>query len=169
MGNERDLITGIGVRSGVLECVIANGIRRTASDKGTLQMNKKTKPLKSFTIDRSKWACESNNRMREEDSALRSYDGYKCCLGFMASACGIEEITNRGTLEQLDPKWWSKLPISFRPRDCNDSDTVLTLKAIRVNDHEKNNNKRELGLKKIFKEAGITVKFVGKYCVVEDT
>ena len=56
--------------------------------------------LKEFTIKRSEWARGKGGK----DTQLLGVDGMKCCLGFFALACGVEEdaIHNQGEPSEIN-------------------------------------------------------------------
>lgn len=49
--------------------------------------------LRTLTIDRKTWlrGVLPEDRLSGEGGELLSYQGYKCCLGFDALACGVPE------------------------------------------------------------------------------
>ncbi len=131
------------------------------------------------TIDRSKWACASNNSKMHDESALETAYGMKCCLGFLANACGIKrlirhgEIGLRGTLEDLGRTSQRKIPTAFLPTEdgkvvfnglANVRDNgTLHERCIKANDSVYDNWKRENKITALFHEGGVTVTFKGKY------
>ena len=117
--------------------------------------------IKTLTIDRSKWACKTNNEAREGGSWLCDKDGFKCCLGFLAVGCGASrsDIVDAATPE--DSPHAIRWPKEFRTSLY--ANTALAGKAMSINDKEKSNSRRESRLTKLFAKAGIKLRFKGEY------
>lgn len=134
-------------------------------------MSYSNEQLKEFTIDRSKWACASNNAVRGAGSLLEDGDGFKCCLGFYASACGLP--TGRMLQEEKmpEPKFagfgvLDSIPVYERTPAFNTAILHRSSKLIGVNDNILNDQEREEKVAKLFTENGIKVNFIGEYLTV---
>ena len=137
-----------------------------------------TNQITELTIDRATWACKPNNDVREGYSEMRDRDGFKCCLGFLAEACGIESTPGiHTTPASYTSDEMAKLPVNFRPIVSTkgryngygslysgyDDNTDLANSCIQANDEDLDNKVRESTLKGLFQQAGIKLTFHGKY------
>lgn len=123
--------------------------------------------ITTFTIDRSKWL----NGSISYDSAMRDTKGRMCCLGFYGKACGVKAkaMTGIGYPHQLDATavpdemhWLIEEFGAFNTGRGRNTPHCTQL----VGDNDSDllaKREREARIKKGFKEAGITVKFVGRY------
>lgn len=117
---------------------------------------KKYKDIEEFKINRATW-------LRGEGSSLLDGQGKMCCLGFYSLACGLKpsDIEHQGSpggvvQDQEDVKW--KTFLLYK----DSSDSAVCLKLMSINDGADIDDKeREKDIKKIFKVAGVTVKFEG--------
>lgn len=128
----------------------------------------KYKKLKSFTVDRAKWARGG----RGGNPGLLNDAGNMCCLGHISKQCGAKLNTFYGMPEDLAIDVHSKpyallkdflisIDVTAR-RDFYNND--LAGKAAIINDSRKTSDKqREAKLTKLFAKAGYKLKFVGKY------
>ena len=79
--------------------------RRYLADGGVSPTRKQSiKLLRSFTIDRKRWARGpfGSNKLFSRGGFTRG-PGRKCCIGFYAEACGFEpkELDGYGTLQMM--------------------------------------------------------------------
>ncbi len=116
-------------------------------------------PVTAFTVDRATWLHGENR-----DTFLkRRDDGKKCCLGFLALACGIPEeaITGVRVLKHLDEPDRMKLPVQLHPQYLS--------ALMELNDEQliayglPSDTEREARLTRMFSTAGIDVTFTGSY------
>ena len=113
------------------------------------QEDQHIRPVKSFVIDEGKWSCARDSR---SDQTLLSKNGSKCCLGFLALACGAttKEIADEGDLSRLG---LSNFGLNGRVHD----------RAIAINDDwEMPFETKKEKLTELFKKRGIVVKFVDR-------
>lgn len=137
--------------------------------------SKTLKDVKSFTVDRKTWYRGKSG----DSSCLLNNAGNRCCLGFYASACGVEDkqmrnLLSPGSLVELAKtgSTYDKFDRSVS-RDVNEWKTKLTrsssvdnsetcMKMMQVNDEEKITEEvREKKLTALFASIGIKIKFVG--------
>ena len=136
---------------------------------------------KSFTIDRSPWRCGGDASW--ETDAIRGAgltmmlndEGFKCCLGHIASQCGFSDeqlLSLAEPYEVVEPN--SELSTGFLTK-INSKDggfvenTKLAEDAMGINDDCKlSDEQRESKLAKLFQKAGYSLSFVGEYTVVEE-
>lgn len=107
--------------------------------------------LKSFTVYRGSWL-----RYGFGPSLLLSQSGKRCCVGFMAAACGIPDDTLRGVdaVARLEPIVRGVLPLS-----CVDNDPYFA--AYHINDESQlSGPTREKEIVAWFATHGIEVTFV---------
>lgn len=110
-----------------------------------------------ITIVRSKWrtgGC-SDNSTGKGTTKLLNKQGFKCCLGFIASEF---RPPNKGILNRCFPQG-----CDFKIPDLvdNDGDTQLTNSAISINDDVHTTQKeKEVALKKLFKKSCYNLIFV---------
>lgn len=124
-------------------------------------------PVKSFTIDRSRWLRGDINT-----STLRNDNNCRCCLGFYLGACGVddEHLTDvpfpadASLLAGGLPKEASWLVTNQGRDTLTDASTVDSrlCKAITdANDYATNSpSAREAEIARLFAEQGIEVTFV---------
>lgn len=124
----------------------------------------------TFVLDRSKWLCGKmkDKEVKGKTSAnTEMWDENKqrgCCLGNIALACGMTkaELTNTSlpsTLEEFPNV------LSFLQKEDNNINNNRKREEYysEVNDHKfLTQRERETQLRQLFKEDGITVKFVGR-------
>jgi hypothetical protein len=127
----------------------------------------KSKPVKSFTIDRKKWINgESARRLvaagrsDEASSNLRTVEGLMCCLGFYAQACGVRtaKLTECATPYFLQSEDSTKLKSSLGSNSWTVQELVTAndCEGVPAEDIEKK-------VKSLFKSVGVTVKYTGEY------
>jgi len=109
-----------------------------------------------FVVDRSTW---NNGRHGKGLAELLNKKGYRCCLGFVASQCGVSD---EKLLKVLQPKY---LKAWIRPlTDLHFKETELSKIAMDINDSPSlNDDQREFRLKELFAEHGYSIEFVGEY------
>ena len=128
--------------------------------------------ITEFTIDRSKWKTGrfSGPEYNTFDAittglgytSLKNKEGFYCCLGFFAEACGVTNFNIKG----------SKINMSaVSPADLEtpiDEPVVgFYTNAMGINDDPKTSMEyKEQAVKDLFKQVGIDVNFVGEYEVV---
>lgn len=117
--------------------------------------------LRAFTVYRDRWL-----RGDEADggSALLNGVGKQCCLGFLASACGIQNkfLLNARVLSGLRVIDASQLPIELRPVPSGVvmGETDIARNLYQVNDTRSiTETRRELIITDIFRNLGIEVIF----------
>jgi hypothetical protein len=127
-------------------------------------------PPTKFTIDRSKW-LNASTRKGYDSRLLRKFDGLMCCLGQIASQCGIpdEALRENITLLALDKAYWSLLPTALRPvtpdSDELTTDTETAAVAMITNDFSSKfltATDREKMLTAHFAEQGIELEFINQ-------
>ena len=122
-----------------------------------MSSTKTIKAVKSFTVKRSQWgrgAKKTAGALLDKDS------GKRCCLGFLARACGVpdEECEDQPDLISVDLE--TVLPSALFEEDPENCDTPHSI-AMELNDGDKYVGKRrEAKLREIFRKAGIRVNFV---------
>lgn len=113
-----------------------------------------------FTVKRSTWIRGQG----VHGSLLLRDDGKQCCLGFLASACGIEDTLMLGISvpEVLPESSIHKFVSSyFQDLDHSVSRSHVGDLILQTNDAEKINDEiREKELTMLFKALGVTIKFV---------
>lgn len=120
------------------------------------------KPTFEFTIDRSRWSCASNDAKRTNyeyfnQSSLLDTKNFQCCLGFLGSACGIPADHLLNVAIPSHSSVMVDYPASFLESDAEKL-------AVTINDDRcLSSADRERQLKDLFSQAGIRVKFIGKY------
>lgn len=118
-----------------------------------------------LTIIRSRWL-----RGNPHSSFLRDSLGRQCCMGFLASACGIDSRSLEGQsyFSELEEDEWAKLPEKLRPIPATDStethrrmlDTTLAQGIYKKNDsYAITHEQREEDLTILLKNVGIEVTF----------
>ena len=121
-----------------------------------------------FILDRSKWLCGDKsfeiNKNGNNSLGSELWDPHKkrgCCLGNLALACGVSknDLQDHGMPTEINIpnilKFLTlpgKLPGANREKDY----------AIVNDDKEISQKEREKRLKKLMKEDGIDIQFVGK-------
>jgi len=113
--------------------------------------------IMKLVIDRKTWYRGKGSK----DSRLLNNEGQKCCLGFLATACGIEDekIFNTSKCDFLDFEDVEKFPRTIC--DKLGYDTALTMSLYEINDsYYFDNIQREKLLTEQFVEAGIEVEFI---------
>lgn len=130
-----------------------------------------TMKKKSFTIDRATWRCggreQSDKHHGSGATLMLNEEGFKCCLGHIASQCGFtdKQLFNHGRPSQVVKGAGTK-PTGFLTETDNSNivDSLLTHAAIAINDDENISfEERETELAKIFRNAGYEISFIGKY------
>jgi hypothetical protein len=122
-----------------------------------------------FTIDRSKWACGAYRKTQ-----LLDYHGFRCCLGFYATACGVSDndILREGEYADLLPSACSLLPKELVEVIHHDERADLYTKRVsRVHnqlitandDTSLKPSQREHSIVELFASIGVTVEFTGEY------
>jgi hypothetical protein len=109
----------------------------------------------SFTVDRSKW------RRGKPDSALLGLDGNRCCLGFLAQACGIQDDEMQGEPCPSDvvSGLWPEFLLRNNGARCVDSSVGKEL--MDINDsHILSEEEREHFLVEKLSAYGIDVTFI---------
>lgn len=128
--------------------------------------------VNKLTIDRSKWVCK-RNKPKAGPSCLMNTQGFKCCLGFLGSACGIPDKTMQGigTLSAFNeyPEFKGILPkgLDTYTPPSNQFRTNES-QAIDLNDAGPNPEETEKGLVEVFERMGIALTFEGEYLNVEE-
>lgn len=121
----------------------------------------------NLTIDRSTWRCGSDgiHRRGHGITRLRNEQGFMCCLGHVASQCGVSfgDLFNFGE------------PYEMRFNDCLDGvlvdcdlgrtrNSALSKDAIAINDNDDiDDQSRETQLTELFSAHGHELTFVGEY------
>lgn len=119
--------------------------------------------INKFTIDRAKWRT---GRYPDEDikrglSALKNEEGFKCCLGFYLTACGLRNLEGAqapsclGKEKKKVPAWL----ITKKTLDSNASGNLMGFN----DDVGVPDNEREESVAEGFAKQGIKVIFKGKY------
>lgn len=122
--------------------------------------------IKEFTVDRKTW-----QRGEGPNSALLGRDGRKCCLGFLALACGHTEADIFGVSSPFDlfdkDKSYMMPPALIDDGDGNEEgiitcDSFACIKLMDTNDDKCiTESFREEQLTKGFESLGIKVTFEG--------
>lgn len=116
--------------------------------------------MKKFVVDRKRWGRGGI------DGALLNNSGQKCCLGFLATACGIR--LKRGTMSDftdIPAKQQHFLPEKLRCKKDKFGGLVGTKlhnDLVEVNDSfdiQMRGRAREAKLTKLFRRAGVQVTF----------
>jgi hypothetical protein len=103
-----------------------------------------------FIVDRRRWY----RGQRGDLSRLLTSHGTRCCIGFVAQQCGIEDsrILGRPTVEDAGPdsRWpiWMRVPAKVEA-------AYLANDSVNLTDGE-----REAALKAIFAEHGDEIEFI---------
>ncbi len=123
-----------------------------------------SKDIKEFKINRKNWGS-SARFLRLNDSMLKeSYSGKKCCLGFLATACGIpvKAITDICFLSSslISEENTRKIPDFIFDR-FDDKFTVEKKLADINDDIELTRKEKEEQITKIFADNGVKVTFTG--------
>jgi len=132
--------------------------------------------IRKFTVVESEWLRgEVNPQGERTSSCLKSTDGYRCCMGFLAQTCGIpdEVLQGRGYFSGRGFEPYDHLlPEALRPRH---EETVeyeqrflderghgkLARRIYMINDSTVVTDEvRKEKLTRLFAEAGIEVEFV---------
>lgn len=130
-----------------------------------------------FTVKRGYWI-----RGEEGSVLLEGLTKRRCCMGFLAQACGItdDDMEERAYFCMLDPQIWDKLPSFLTPRYSRDAvsnvpnmpisydskgretlDSEMASQIYRINDtDELENGEREEALIVAFRRAGVEVEFI---------
>jgi hypothetical protein len=111
------------------------------------------KQLKSFTIDRKVWLRGEGG----QSMLYRPQDSKMCCLGIFMSKCGVPKsaLANRAFSDEIAQEYPKQLPPFL-------SDFYLTDVLMLTNDRRSlSEEKREVAIKKGFKDIGIKVRFKG--------
>ena len=135
-------------------------------------MRVRKSPPKEFTIDRSEWVAGHNrsNTFTEEFSrdinvglsSLLNENEYACCLGFYSHACGVPwdamyDVGGPGNLP-------NDIVVPLLNDEEEEIETEFAVRCMEINDDSDIPEKvREKAIKKMFKEKGVKVKFVGRY------
>lgn len=134
------------------------------------------KPVTSFKINRSKWLCgelywrEERANKVDSESVLLDTSGRMCCLGFYAKACGVpsDKLLNLPDYSYMNNV--SALPSTLidrcntDPRHDSNTNTDTAESLLHTNDAVGYAaGAREKEIAKLFKKAGISVSFIGKY------
>jgi hypothetical protein len=120
-------------------------------------------------IDRSKWACGKNNAKRGQNSALLDENGFKCCLGFLGSACGLtdKELLHHATPGGAPSEKWPKGLLTADPYSSDilhPLNSTLARTLMNANDDKRRvSNEVEQEIADRLKEIGVEVMFVGEY------
>lgn len=117
-------------------------------------------------IDRAKWRTGGvgPKKTGKGKTQLLNTSGYKCCLGFLCEAVGVEksikEIVNPAYLKINIPQITEPLPaLSGRIGNTN-----LSRDAMEINDDSQlSPRQKEDKLKQLFKDSCYQLKFVGEY------
>lgn len=119
----------------------------------------------TYTIDRRTWR---RGKLGEGEGQLLNYEGFKCCLGFVAIQDGVpaDSIIRIGLPSGMIFDKNFKSPI-FGPNKCISnsddyyfSDSFLTDEAYKINDDTSiSEEMREEALKEIFKRYGHEIQF----------
>jgi len=126
---------------------------------------RKTTKLKEFTVNRKRW-----DRGANAHGALLNEESTMCCLGFLARSCDLKaaDIRDRSDFSSFSNRYHvetnerlvSRVPglyvkSGLRTKQIHDD-------IVEVNDAgELNDTQREVKLARLFKRAGIRVRFVG--------
>lgn len=118
--------------------------------------NKTFNDAKKFTVERSSWFRGKGSLK----SKLMNRSGNKCCLGFYALECGLNEENIKGAPGPADVAIegakWSSFLLSFRRNT-----SPVCMRLMQINDDEFiTDEKREKELKKVFENCGVAVRFV---------
>ena len=126
--------------------------------------NRRPAETLDVVIDRSKWRTGFDGPTAHGDgpTQLLNYEGYRCCLGFIASACGIDDEhlvrCSIPGLVSLPP--YNQLPIELKSSSPIDyvSDALL------INDNGySTRTAKEQKLLDLFKKSSINLSFTGEY------
>lgn len=126
-------------------------------------------PMIKLEIDRSKWACGTNNIKRGRNSALLDENGFKCCLGFLGSACGLtdKELLYHATPGGAPSEKWPKGLLTsdpYWPSNHPPMNSTLARNLMNANDDKSRvSDEIEQEITTHMKEIGIEVTFVGEY------
>ncbi len=121
----------------------------------------KTKKLEKFTVQRSRWLRgDGDGMLLDPDRGNRM-----CCLGFACVAAGLtkEQISKRSLPEEAYDEVDAPViePLVEETVEGGVLDTSLTTRAAEINDDlGLSDHEREHGLKVLFAEHGVTVRFV---------
>ena len=126
-----------------------------------------------FTVDRAKWRCgnHGDKKRGKGPTELLNDGGYRCCLGFVSSQCGIadEHMVYVGEPCSLPVRIAKSLDdILVRIAGDDDDETVfnssLSRDAMDINDNAKiGQDERESRLTKLFAKHGHELEFVGEF------
>jgi hypothetical protein len=123
-----------------------------------------------FIVDRRMWYRGQG----EEQSRLLTQDGQRCCIGFVASQCGVpdEQLLDTSAIHQsigikdFDPKrisfkYREALPVWMSNSDTADFASSLLHEAYFVNDKRTiSDEDREQRLQAIFAKNGDQIEFI---------
>lgn len=111
----------------------------------------------TFTIKRSTWS-------RGINGSQLLYRGNQCCMGFLASACGIAntQLENRARFYFLTPQDRNLLPEELRPiiRNAELMENPLASAFYTTNDGIMPEDDREKRITQMLREIDIDVTFV---------
>lgn len=116
--------------------------------------------LTTFTVYRDSWL-----RGPMKTSTLLNYEGGKCCMGFLALACGIshQQLIGRRIFSALREPDTSKLPLELRPAESKYASATYESSEAKIiygiNDADISEDEREFQLKERLKALGINVVF----------
>lgn len=117
-------------------------------------------------IDRAKWRTGGNGPKKtgKGKTQLLNSSGYKCCLGFLCEAVGVEKsikkIGNPAYLKIKIPEITTPIPALAG----GIANTLLSRDAMEINDDtELSPRQKEEKLKRLFKDSCYRLKFVGEY------
>lgn len=128
--------------------------------------------VKKFTVVESKWLRGKRNPSGEEaSSCLENLQGEKCCMGFLAEACGVPEDVRRRAhyfSTQVVEPYDDLLPAELRPRpsawgfgkDPRSHGEIATEIYYTNDTTDFTDEERKEKLKELFAKAGVEVEFV---------
>lgn len=121
---------------------------------------------KTIIIDRSKWRTGNNlhssfNSTGYGNTKLLNEEGYKCCLGFIAS-----QATHQKILNSCEPTYCKYIipELSYRDKYGYVINSTLADNAIKINDNGYTTpQEKEKSLKQLFKDSRYKLVFKGKF------
>ena len=136
---------------------------------------KMNKDKKVITIDRAKWRTGDDhgpNITGYGQTELLNKEGFKCCLGFLCQQVSKKKVKGRLTPSDMGCSIPELNELRYVCRYNSDDkyfDTVLSNKAMNINDDEDTDPKeKERLLKELFKDTRYKLVFKGKYTRPKD-
>lgn len=121
--------------------------------------------VKKFTVVESRWLRGGRDGQGSlRGSQLLNMQGQQCCMGFLASACGVPEEATRTTAyfsSQRMDNYLELLPKALRPVSFPSYHGALASMIYLANDEPSiDDTERKERLTRLFADAGVEVEFV---------